>query len=122
MSENEATPEADGLGAIPAQTTATESPTVAVARERLVEAIGREAVFLADQRAGQASEGLETLARAFALVASGSAPAGIRATYSGETPHGRVLSIQSANGTYSEEDRSAMQIEVDQLTDERTSR
>ncbi|MCZ0999690.1 flagellin [Streptomyces mirabilis] len=30
----------------------------------------------------------------------------------------RVLSIQSANGTYSEEDRSAIQIEVDQLTDE----
>ncbi|MER5730715.1 hypothetical protein ABT084_20685 [Streptomyces sp. NPDC002138] len=30
----------------------------------------------------------------------------------------RVLSIQSANGTYSDEDRSAIQIEVDQLTDE----
>ncbi|ACZ84607.1 flagellar basal body protein [Streptosporangium roseum] len=30
----------------------------------------------------------------------------------------RVLSIQSANGTYSEEDRSVVQIEVDQLTDE----
>ncbi|MFD9359937.1 hypothetical protein [Streptomyces sp. NPDC060031] len=30
----------------------------------------------------------------------------------------RVLSIQSANGTYSQEDRSAIQIEVDQLTDE----
>ncbi|MFD9415397.1 flagellin [Streptomyces goshikiensis] len=30
----------------------------------------------------------------------------------------RVLSVQSANGTYSEEDRSAIQIEVDQLTDE----
>ncbi|MFF1916268.1 RHS repeat-associated core domain-containing protein [Streptomyces sp. NPDC058239] len=30
----------------------------------------------------------------------------------------RVLSIQSANGAYSEEDRSAIQIEVDQLTDE----
>ncbi|GAA2464640.1 hypothetical protein ACFPFX_21025 [Streptomyces mauvecolor] len=30
----------------------------------------------------------------------------------------RVLSIQSANGTYSEEDRSAIQIEVDQLMDE----
>ncbi|MCX5308979.1 hypothetical protein OG304_36980 [Streptomyces sp. NBC_00160] len=48
----------------------TESPTVAVARERLVEAVGREAVFLADQRAGQASAGLESLAWAFALVAS----------------------------------------------------
>ncbi|MFE7403761.1 adenylate kinase [Streptomyces sp. NPDC057557] len=30
----------------------------------------------------------------------------------------RVLSIQSANGTYSEKDRSAIQIEIDQLTDE----
>ncbi|NUK07851.1 adenylate kinase [Streptomyces lunaelactis] len=30
----------------------------------------------------------------------------------------RVLSIQSANGTYSEEDRSAIQIEIDELTDE----
>jgi flagellin len=30
----------------------------------------------------------------------------------------RVLSVQSANGTYTEEDRSAIQIEVDQLTDE----
>lgn len=30
----------------------------------------------------------------------------------------RVLSIQSANGTYTEEDRSAIQIEVDQLMDE----
>ncbi|GGP95407.1 flagellin N-terminal helical domain-containing protein [Streptomyces melanogenes] len=30
----------------------------------------------------------------------------------------RVLSIQSANGTHSEEDRSAIQLEVDQLTDE----
>lgn len=30
----------------------------------------------------------------------------------------RVLSVQAANGTYTEEDRSAIQIEVDQLTDE----
>ncbi|MCM2425091.1 hypothetical protein [Streptomyces sp. RKAG337] len=75
MPENEATPEVSDLGAIPAQLAVTESPTVAVARERLVEAIGREAVFLADQRAGQASEGLETLARAFALVA-GTSPIG----------------------------------------------
>lgn len=30
----------------------------------------------------------------------------------------RVLSVQSANGTYTEEDRSAIQIEVDQLMDE----
>ncbi|MFJ7063153.1 hypothetical protein ACIQVA_36765 [Streptomyces microflavus] len=60
----------DGIQQVPAQIQARESPTVAVARERLVEAIGREAVFLADQRAGQAAEGLETLARAFALVAN----------------------------------------------------
>ncbi|MCX5308978.1 hypothetical protein OG304_36975 [Streptomyces sp. NBC_00160] len=70
MSENEVTSEVDDLGTIPAQTITTESPTVAVARERLVEAIGREAAYLADQRAGQASAGLEALARAFALVAS----------------------------------------------------
>ncbi|MGW6857854.1 hypothetical protein [Streptomyces xanthophaeus] len=57
--------------AIPAQITVTETPTVAVARERLIEAIGRGAVFLADQRAGHASEGLEALARAFALVSGG---------------------------------------------------
>nr|WSX47629.1 hypothetical protein OG409_00735 [Streptomyces sp. NBC_00974] len=63
----------DGIQQIPAQIQVQESPTAAVARERLVEAIGREAVFLADQRAGQASEGLEALARAFALVAG---PAG----------------------------------------------
>ncbi|MFJ3964125.1 hypothetical protein [Streptomyces sp. NPDC090036] len=61
----------DGIQQIPAQIQAQESPTVAVARERLVEAIGREAAFLADQRAGQASEGLEALARAFALVSGG---------------------------------------------------
>ncbi|WP_407836193.1 hypothetical protein ACE1OC_06675 [Streptomyces sp. DSM 116496] len=54
---------------------AQESPTVAVARERLVEAIGREAAFLADQRAGQASQGLEALARAFALVSGGTTAA-----------------------------------------------
>ncbi|OKK21762.1 hypothetical protein AMK16_00170 [Streptomyces sp. CB00455] len=63
-----------GIQQIPAQISVTGSPTVAVARDRLVEAIGREAAFLADQRAGQASEGLEVLARAFALVA-GAAPA-----------------------------------------------
>ncbi|MGW6691732.1 hypothetical protein [Streptomyces sp. NPDC054961] len=71
MSENEAAPEVTDLGSISSQNTGTESPTITVARERLVEAIGREAVFLADQRAGQASEGLEALARAFALVVSG---------------------------------------------------
>ncbi|MFJ7063746.1 hypothetical protein ACIQVA_39965 [Streptomyces microflavus] len=70
MTENEVTPEPTDLDSIPSQVQAQESPTVAVARERLVEAIGREAVFLADQRAGQASAGLEALARAFALVAS----------------------------------------------------
>ncbi|WP_330329119.1 hypothetical protein OHS33_04805 [Streptomyces sp. NBC_00536] len=65
MSETEAT----DSGPMLSQATATGSPTVAVARERLVEAIGREAAFLADQRAGQASAGLEVLARAFTLVA-----------------------------------------------------
>ncbi|MET7533908.1 hypothetical protein [Streptomyces goshikiensis] len=73
-SEGEQAPEetpTDGIQQIPAQIQPQESATVAVARERLVEAIGREAVFLADQRAGQASEGLEALARAFALVTSG---------------------------------------------------
>ncbi|WP_328310263.1 hypothetical protein OG432_11035 [Streptomyces sp. NBC_00442] len=70
VSEDAGTLEVTDLGGIPAQVTVTESPTVAVARERLVEAIGREAAFLADQRAGQASAGLESLARAFALVAS----------------------------------------------------
>ncbi|MFD4926179.1 hypothetical protein ACFWNE_33385 [Streptomyces goshikiensis] len=59
-----------GIQQIPAQIQVQESPTVAVARDRIAEAIGREAVFLADQRAGQASEGLEALARAFALVAT----------------------------------------------------
>lgn len=65
----------DGIQQIPAEIPAQESPTAAVARERLIEAIGKEAVFLADQRAGQASEGLEALARAFALVAGGQARA-----------------------------------------------
>ncbi|WP_330334404.1 hypothetical protein OHS33_34745 [Streptomyces sp. NBC_00536] len=65
--------EVTDLGAIPAQIQTQESPTVAVARERLIEAIGREAVFLADQRAGQASGGLESLARAFALVTGSTA-------------------------------------------------
>uniref|UniRef100_A0AAU2K077 Uncharacterized protein n=1 Tax=Streptomyces sp. NBC_00049 TaxID=2903617 RepID=A0AAU2K077_9ACTN len=69
MTGEQVTAEATDLGAIPTQISVTESPTIAVARERLVEAIGREAVFLADQRAGQASEGLGALARAFALVA-----------------------------------------------------
>ncbi|MFD6879982.1 MULTISPECIES: hypothetical protein [unclassified Streptomyces] len=87
MADDQAAPEAVDLGAIqgssegaavgipeiPAQIQVQESPTVAVARERLVEAIGREAVFLADQRAGQAFEGLEALARAFALATGGAA-------------------------------------------------
>ncbi|MGW7139325.1 hypothetical protein [Streptomyces xanthophaeus] len=77
MSDEQAMPEVgsaagDGIEQIPAAVPALngvqESPTVAVARDRLVEAIGREAVFLADQRAGQASEQLEALARAFALM------------------------------------------------------
>uniref|UniRef100_A0AAU2JZX1 Uncharacterized protein n=1 Tax=Streptomyces sp. NBC_00049 TaxID=2903617 RepID=A0AAU2JZX1_9ACTN len=77
VTDEQPVPEATDLGAIPAQIQPQESPTVAVARERLVEAIGREAVFLADQRAGQASAGLESLARAFALVTGGTpAPVG----------------------------------------------
>ncbi|MFJ5811235.1 hypothetical protein [Streptomyces sp. NPDC093093] len=131
----------DGIRQIPAQTPthAQESPTVAVARERLVEAIGREAVFLADQRAGRAFEGLEALSRAFALLTSaqslttnqsGATVAGrrqvafdtLQAVEDLETAglpkeQARGLSIQSANGTYSEEDRAAAQIEVEQLTD-----
>ncbi|WP_330329120.1 hypothetical protein OHS33_04810 [Streptomyces sp. NBC_00536] len=85
MADEQAAPEAADLGEIqssngadtsgiqqiPAQLQVQESPTVAVARERLVEAIGREAAFLVDQRAGQASAGLESLARAFSLVVSG---------------------------------------------------
>lgn len=61
----------EGTQPIPVQIQVQESPTVGAARERLVEAISREATFLADQQAGQASTGLETLARAFALVTGG---------------------------------------------------
>ncbi|WP_328296397.1 hypothetical protein OG389_00250 [Streptomyces sp. NBC_00435] len=81
MSDDQVVPETsddtatDGIQQIPAQIQVLESPTVAVARERLIEAIGREAGFLADHRAGQASEGLEALARAFTLVTTGTASA-----------------------------------------------
>ncbi|WP_392900911.1 hypothetical protein [Streptomyces sp. LN699] len=80
---------ADGIQEIPAQIQAQESPTVAVARERLVEAIGREAAYLADQRAGQAAEGLETLARAFALVTGNATRA------AGPSPAAEDLAIQT---------------------------
>ncbi|MEV0990823.1 hypothetical protein [Streptomyces sp. NPDC049949] len=96
---------ADGIQRIPARIQAQESPTVAVARERLVEAIGREAAFLADQRAGQASEALESLARAFALVttgtpmaipaASGAADGARVSSFSEWGPSGKALSVES---------------------------
>ncbi|MFJ7268517.1 hypothetical protein ACIQV3_18060 [Streptomyces sp. NPDC099050] len=93
MSENEVTPEPTDLGSIPSQVQAQESPTVAVARERLVEAIGREAVFLADQRAGQASQGLEALARAFALVASPASAAAATAVTATPVSTSRLLPV-----------------------------
>ncbi|MFG2488020.1 hypothetical protein ACGFSI_35415 [Streptomyces virginiae] len=95
MSENEATPEVSDMGAISALVAAADSPIIAVARDRLVEAIGREAVFLANQRAGQASDGLEALARAFALVTGltsiGSAEAGASAEDTGLSIKSRSL-------------------------------
>uniref|UniRef100_A0AAU2JXF7 Uncharacterized protein n=1 Tax=Streptomyces sp. NBC_00049 TaxID=2903617 RepID=A0AAU2JXF7_9ACTN len=92
---------------IPAQSTEAESPTVAIARERLVEAIGREAVFLADQRAGQASEGLEALARAFALVAS--PVAALTASPAAAQPQVRIAGnlTQSMGAAFSGSEQSA---------------
>nr|WSW57143.1 hypothetical protein OG513_00155 [Streptomyces sp. NBC_00998] len=92
MRTADVTPEVTDLGAIPSQTAGTESATVAVARERLVEAIGREAVFLADQRAGQASGGLEALARAFALVAGPAAAVAASPVAAGLAVSGRSVS------------------------------
>ncbi|EFL20032.1 hypothetical protein [Streptomyces sp. C] len=99
LSDGGASPaeESTDLGAIPAQIQVQEPPTVAIARERLVEAIGREAAFLADQRAGQASEGLETLARAFALATG--RPASV-ATDALVTAAGTVAEPVSSRGVF----------------------
>ncbi|CAM4316791.1 hypothetical protein NONI108955_20515 [Nocardia ninae] len=60
-----------GVQQIPATTIEAEhDPSAAVTREKLLVAIGREADYLAENRAGKASEALEELARAFAIVAS----------------------------------------------------
>ncbi|MFI8883760.1 hypothetical protein [Streptomyces sp. NPDC053813] len=88
---------AEGVQQVPAQVPVQEAPSVAVARERLVEAIGREAVFLADQRAGQASAGLEALARAFALVAGGAPAAADVASPLPPMGAGRLLPIDQDN-------------------------
>jgi hypothetical protein len=64
---------AEELQQIPVMITVTEAPVATDARDKLLVAIGQEAQYLADKYAGQASPALETLARAYALVTSGSA-------------------------------------------------
>ncbi|MGW6714426.1 hypothetical protein ACWF9X_16070 [Streptomyces globisporus] len=80
----------DGIQQIPAQIQVQESPAASAARDRLVEAIGREAIFLADQRAGQASVGLEALARAFALVTIPAAAVAVTSVTAGPASTGQA--------------------------------
>ncbi|MFF3129858.1 hypothetical protein ACFVRD_48700 [Streptomyces sp. NPDC057908] len=59
---------ADGKGPLPI-TVPPETPAAADARDKLLEAIGREAQFVAENSAGRASATLEQLARAYAITA-----------------------------------------------------
>ncbi|MFI5778260.1 hypothetical protein [Nocardia sp. NPDC051570] len=86
MSDEQATPEVAaedaGIQQIPATAIqAVQDPTATVAREKLLGAIGREADYLADNQAGQASTALEELARAYALLVTG--PTAVAAVASG---------------------------------------
>ncbi|MFF4927375.1 hypothetical protein ACFY2H_00420 [Streptomyces griseofuscus] len=61
---------ADEMPRVPAPTREPELPATAVeARDKLLDAIGREAQLVAGKSAGQASAELVELARAFALTA-----------------------------------------------------
>ncbi|MFF4104363.1 hypothetical protein [Streptomyces sp. NPDC001903] len=56
---------------IPAVIRTPEVPAATEARDKLLQAIGREAEQVADKFPGQASKALEELARAFALATTG---------------------------------------------------
>lgn len=74
MSDEQATSAADELGEIqqiPASVIRVTQPaTVTDARDQLLAAIGSEAQHLVDTQAGQAAAALESLARAYALIAT----------------------------------------------------
>ncbi len=63
--------ETEGVQQIPAVIRVTQPAGAVGARDRLLEAIGREAELVAEKFPGQASVALEQLARAFALVSAG---------------------------------------------------
>ena len=79
MTTEEATPVESGTDAgvqpIPTMIKIREVPAAAEAREKLLGAIAAEAQKIIDEPTGQASGVLEGLARAYAIVASGSTAA-----------------------------------------------
>ncbi|MEV8349080.1 hypothetical protein ACFVTT_15510 [Streptomyces niveus] len=83
----------EGLQQIPATISVTEVPAAADARNKLLAAIGAEAQHVADKSAGQAATALEALARAYALVTSGTAAVAPVAGRSRQV----VLSLDSKN-------------------------
>lgn len=65
----------EGIQQIPSVFHVAAVPAAAEARDKLLEAIGQEAQQVAQKSAGQASKALEELARAYALVTTGTATA-----------------------------------------------
>lgn len=92
-SETEPTPISvdEGIQQIPTSLVRISPSAAAVdARDQLLRAIGKEAEYVADKFAGQASTPLEELARAFALVAAG--PHAIVTPAAGQAATGRSSS------------------------------
>jgi hypothetical protein len=85
------------LQQIPAMITVTEVSVATDARDKLLAAIGQEAQYLADKYAGQASPALEALARAYALVTSGSAVVAAGTRVAARSGGERSLDIQVPN-------------------------
>jgi len=61
----------DGVQRVPVVINVQEVPVAANARDKLLNAIGQEAQIVTDRYPGQASTPLEALARAYALVTTG---------------------------------------------------
>jgi len=92
VTTEEATPVDSGTDAgvqqIPTTIKLREVPAAVEAREKLLQAIAAEAQKITDKPTEQASHALETLARAYALVTSGSTAA---------APASEVVSIPLAS-------------------------
>lgn len=74
---------------IPAVIQVTQSPAVTDARDKLLEAISREALLVVEKVPGQASKALLELAHAYALVTTGtSGLVGLAKSVQGISPRG----------------------------------